>query len=56
MLVSKCCKSYPIVEGNTIHYYVCMQCGRASDLIEQKIGGTDADSRRTKISQEVANP
>lgn len=38
MLVSKCCGSYVLVEGQTTHYYACQQCGKAADLIEKKLG------------------
>lgn len=34
MLVSRCHKSYVIIEGQTDHYHVCMQCGLACELIE----------------------
>lgn len=50
MLVSKCCKSYLVIEGHTTHYYCCLQCGMATDAIEQK-GNPNAIERRPEETQ-----
>lgn len=35
-MVSRCCSFEVSVEGHTTHYYVCNNCGRATDLKEMK--------------------
>lgn len=52
MLVSQCCKTYISVEGHTTHYYVCLQCGKATDAVEQKRSIQHVDYCRTGHSQE----
>lgn len=54
MLVSRCCRSYVILEGHGTHYYACQQCGMAADLIEAK--GVKDDCNIKRQSTETVNP
>lgn len=51
MLVSKCCKSYLTIDGQTTHYYVCVHCGKATDAIESKGRIENADHSRTSLTE-----
>ena len=53
MLISRCCRAYVIVEGEVTHYYVCMQCGRPAELIEQKGERYVADRRSKNLEENV---
>jgi hypothetical protein len=43
MKLSSCCKARVRVEGLITHYYVCVVCRHACDVIAEKPTGTAAE-------------